>query len=667
MYTDYTFNGWTVISGGVTVTPTANPGETIFTMPAGNVTVTANWTPILYGDANGDGNINGFDVADINIYRLTPDANKPAFLSANPNFNLANADVNADGVIDAKDIELLVNFINGWSCAFLGPNRTPILYGDVNGDGVVDSEDVSLLTRYLFTTATERPAFLEANPGFNLANADVNADGVIDSFDLLILRIWLETVPQNRHTIPLGPFFYVTVNGSYAGTTGEGRYDAGATVSINAGTRPGLIDPGNGMYTDYTFSHWTVAYDSVTPADPTSPATTFTAPSGIRSNIIITANWTPILYGDINGDGVVDERDVARFLNWHTDPSVEINRANSDLNGDGVVDIFDVLLLLDWFADPSVILGPAVTLTVEDSYAEITGEGRYRAGTIVTIHAGTREDWIFNGWTVEGGNVTLADPTSPITTFAAPSSVPANITVTANWLPANSGDTPPAQTPNPNPGGSSASPSTSAPKPQPTPPPPPTDDIGSSDSPVFKDAAGKWYEDAVNELFSLNIISGIGNNLFAGERDITRAEFVAIIINALGLPADGDGTVFSDVSANSWYSGVVGKAYECGIVEGIGGNMFAPDRPITRQEAMIIIWRMAKIAGFEGSMGCIGMFSDSTDVSGWALEAARWNAGSGLVAGRGGGILAPKDNITRAETAALVLNLLRKAGFVHNV
>jgi len=183
---------------------------------------------------------------------------------------------------------------------------------------------------------------------------------------------------------------------------------------------------------------------------------------------------------------------------------------------------------------------------------------------------------------------------------------------------------------------------------------------------TFPDATGRWYASAANEAGSRRIVIGIGNNVFAGDRDITRAEFAAILVNAMGLPANGNGTVFTDVPANAWYAGAVGKAYEYGLVLGIGNNEFAPTIQITREEAMLMIRRAARLAEFEGATGNLNAFTDARNVSSWALEAAQWNVGSGLIIGEGDRILAPKDNITRAETAMVVLRLLRAAGLVDN-
>ncbi|HHV95243.1 MAG TPA: S-layer homology domain-containing protein [Clostridiaceae bacterium] len=51
----------------------------------------------------------------------------------------------------------------------------------------------------------------------------------------------------------------------------------------------------------------------------------------------------------------------------------------------------------------------------------------------------------------------------------------------------------------------------------------------------FKDLVNHWAEEAVNDMGSRLIVSGIGEGIFAPDRDVTRAEFAAIIVRALGL------------------------------------------------------------------------------------------------------------------------------------
>lgn len=77
----------------------------------------------------------------------------------------------------------------------------------------------------------------------------------------------------------------------------------------------------------------------------------------------------------------------------------------------------------------------------------------------------------------------------------------------------------------------------------------------------FDDAKDTWYAPAVNDLASREVISGEGDNLFAGDRNITRAEFAAILVRAQGLPANGNGTAFGDIRAGDWFCGAVGTVY----------------------------------------------------------------------------------------------------------
>ena len=179
---------------------------------------------------------------------------------------------------------------------------------------------------------------------------------------------------------------------------------------------------------------------------------------------------------------------------------------------------------------------------------------------------------------------------------------------------------------------------------------------------AFSDAKGKWYEAQADEMASRKILEGIAEDTFGGDKAITRAEFAAIIIRALGLPEEKTGT-FADVSGSAWYCGYVGAACRYGIVLGRSNTAFDPGANITREEAMAMIARGAKIAGCMGTAGSIGTFSDMDKVSTWASDAVGFNLENDLIVGSGG-MIRPQDTITRAETATVVLRLLQKAGLV---
>lgn len=180
----------------------------------------------------------------------------------------------------------------------------------------------------------------------------------------------------------------------------------------------------------------------------------------------------------------------------------------------------------------------------------------------------------------------------------------------------------------------------------------------------FTDVQGKWYESAVNEMANRKIINGVSDTKFEGDRGVTRAEFCAIIVRALGLPENGDASMFKDVSKTDWYYGAIGTAYKYGIINGRDTGIFDPVSNITWQEAMVMIQRAAAVAEYKGYSGSISKFSDSNQLSSWAIEAAKFCTGSSLLSSNNNGNLNPLTDITRAETADMLLKLLQKAKLI---
>lgn len=182
----------------------------------------------------------------------------------------------------------------------------------------------------------------------------------------------------------------------------------------------------------------------------------------------------------------------------------------------------------------------------------------------------------------------------------------------------------------------------------------------------FLDSVGTWYESVVAEMASRKIIKGRDEQHFDGNGNITRAEFAAIIVRGLGLPENGK-SQFNDVSANSWYYGAVGKAFEYGIIQGRSSEVFDPGANISREEVMAMLQRASVIAEFKGQEGnrevLRKQFQDYETISAWAEKDVLFNVSNGLMKGYDGK-LRPNDPISRAECATAVLRLLQNAELV---
>jgi len=186
----------------------------------------------------------------------------------------------------------------------------------------------------------------------------------------------------------------------------------------------------------------------------------------------------------------------------------------------------------------------------------------------------------------------------------------------------------------------------------------------------FSDVEGHWAKDTVNNMGSRMVVSGVGNNDFEPDRDMTRAEFAAVIVRALGLaPGEGEKN-FSDVSPAEWYCGYIKTASSYGIITGYGDGMFGPNDMITREQAMTMIARAMKITKLDSGLESgdvaklLESFKDAGDISPYATGNIAACVKAGIVYGTTENTLSPKDNITRAEVAVIVERLLQKSGLI---
>ncbi len=187
----------------------------------------------------------------------------------------------------------------------------------------------------------------------------------------------------------------------------------------------------------------------------------------------------------------------------------------------------------------------------------------------------------------------------------------------------------------------------------------------------FDDVESHWSKAAVNDMGSRLVISGVGNEIFQPDKYITRAEFAEILVKGLGLMRVGTfKSSFDDVGKSAWYYDSVAIASEYGLISGYNNRKFGPNDKITREQAMTIIAKAMKITGLKvqfeiGEMGDIlKVFGDSEQSSCWSKESIAACVKLGIVSGRNGHMIAPDGNMTRAETAVVVRNLLRKSDLI---
>ncbi len=151
-------------------------------------------------------------------------------------------------------------------------------------------------------------------------------------------------------------------------------------------------------------------------------------------------------------------------------------------------------------------------------------------------------------------------------------------------------------------------------------------------------------------------IKGYEDGTFKPDRNITRAEFSAIVYRILGLEAAEDGVLYDDTTGH-WAEDIIAtmslpEGY--GMLRGYGDGNFGPNDLITREQAVAIIARAKSAVWVAAEENAKDVFTDAEDISWWfdgEMDAAVTN---GLITGYQDGSYKPLNFTTRAEACVLL-------------
>lgn len=166
----------------------------------------------------------------------------------------------------------------------------------------------------------------------------------------------------------------------------------------------------------------------------------------------------------------------------------------------------------------------------------------------------------------------------------------------------------------------------------------------------------RWAISAIESLTERGVIKGKAKNMFYPNDKITRAEFVAILIRMF-KPDEVVAGSFVDVKGSDWFYREVMTAKNLGIISGAPGNYFYPNKPITREDAAVIITRALMALGKplkSSKPEVLNVFKDVSQISVYAVLSVASMYSEKIITGKESNILAPKDYTTRAEAAVLL-------------
>lgn len=167
----------------------------------------------------------------------------------------------------------------------------------------------------------------------------------------------------------------------------------------------------------------------------------------------------------------------------------------------------------------------------------------------------------------------------------------------------------------------------------------------------FHDIDQSYAKESILHLHELNIMNGVSESTYSPSRPITRAEFITTLIRLLKLePVNSLIPAYNDVRKSDWFYGTIQAATELGITEGMGNEIFAPTKSVTREETAKWIVSSLKQPVVSNTPN---PYKDFNAVSSWAKPYVSTITELGLMQGSNGDFN-PKQALTRQEAAMIL-------------
>ena len=183
----------------------------------------------------------------------------------------------------------------------------------------------------------------------------------------------------------------------------------------------------------------------------------------------------------------------------------------------------------------------------------------------------------------------------------------------------------------------------------------------------FADVQQHWSKSDVDLAAAKGLVEGVGGGLYDPNKAVTRAEFTAMLVRALGRGTfDKDMAPYNDVKPGTWYSGEVSTAKELGLLTFVKGNSFTPNQPLTREEMASMLAAVAELEQLPISEAPVSLngFKDIGNADTAYIEDVRLMVKLHIMTGTGANTFDPKGETTRAQAAVVFIRMLRTLGSI---
>ncbi len=199
----------------------------------------------------------------------------------------------------------------------------------------------------------------------------------------------------------------------------------------------------------------------------------------------------------------------------------------------------------------------------------------------------------------------------------------------------------------------------------------PTSPITSPSTPTtpttqvtFKDVpANYWAQTFIQELASRNIIKGFPDGSFRPNDPVTRAQFAAILSQAMNKPTTRSNVTFSDVASNFWAAAAIQKSYTTGFMSGYSSTTFRPNENISRVQILVSLANGLSYTPTKPADTTLQAYSDSATIPAYARNSVAAATENRMVVNYPNlKLLNPNQTATRAEVAAFIYQALVRSG-----
>ncbi|KAF6571741.1 S8 family serine peptidase [Paenibacillus polymyxa] len=185
----------------------------------------------------------------------------------------------------------------------------------------------------------------------------------------------------------------------------------------------------------------------------------------------------------------------------------------------------------------------------------------------------------------------------------------------------------------------------------------------------FEDISSSYAQSEIQSLANKLLINGTTDTTFSPKKNVTRAEFAALVTRALGL-TPGTAGPFSDIPAGSWYSGDVAAAYEAGLITGRSSDKFDPNANISRQEIAVVLGKAVDLLQIKAAADGPARtpYHDASSFAGYAKDSIEKVSAAGIINGeaiKGSSYFQPNAPTTREASAKVLHVLLQKASLIN--